>query len=129
MWLTEVQKFGVAFTAGGCVFFVLGVILLFDSSLLAMGNILFLIGLSLLIGPQKTIFFFARRQKWKGSLAFAIGILLIFIKRPLFGFPIELFGIVNLFGDFFSVIVSFLRSLPLIGPLIDRISRQQRLPV
>ncbi len=129
MWLTDVQKFGVAFTAGGCVFFVFGVVMLFDASLLAMGNILFLLGLGLLIGLQKTLFFFARRQKWKGTLCFALGVTSIFLKHPLIGFPVELFGIVNLFGDFFSVIVSFLRSLPYVGPLMERISRQQRLPV
>ena len=34
---------------------------------------MFLIGLTLIIGTQKTLAFFARRQKWKGTAAFAVG--------------------------------------------------------
>lgn len=63
-----------------------------------MGNILFLCGLTLIIGIQKTLLFFARRQKLKGTLAFAAGILLILLRWPLIGFLVELYGIFVLFG-------------------------------
>jgi len=61
----------------------------FDRAMLAMGNILFLLGLLILIGPQKTLLFFARRQKLKGTAAFTAGIILILIRWPFFGFIIE----------------------------------------
>ena len=88
----------MAFCSGGGFFFLLGLILFFDRALLAMGNILFLVGITLLLGPQRTFVFFARKQKWKGTLAFWAGVLLILMKWPLFGFGVELFGIFVLFG-------------------------------
>jgi hypothetical protein len=50
-----------------------------------MGNILFLIGITLLLGPQRTFVFFARKNKWKGTLAFWAGVLLILMRWPLVG--------------------------------------------
>ncbi|CCH59306.1 hypothetical protein TBLA_0B04700 [Henningerozyma blattae CBS 6284] len=118
MWLSESQKFGVAFTFGGVLFFILGIFTFFDRALLALGNILFLLGVLLIIGPNKTLYFFSKPKKRRGSICFAFGIILILMKYSFTGFMIESVGIVNLFGDFFGPIVSFLRSLPLIGPIL-----------
>ena len=118
MWLTDTQKIGVAFCSGGGFFLLGGVMMFFDRAMLAMGNILFLIGLTLIIGVQKTSAFFARRQKWKGTLAFAAGIMLILLRWPFFGFLIELYGILVLFGDFFATIAGFVGSIPVVGPWI-----------
>jgi hypothetical protein len=104
--------------------------------MLAMGNILFLIGLTIFTGPQKTLLFFARKQKLKGTGAFAAGIALILFRWPLIGFLIELYGIFVLFGDFLGTIASFAKNIPVVGPwiglLFDRIGlgrRNQELPV
>lgn len=86
----------------GFFFFILGLILFFDRALLAMGNILFLFGVTLLLGTQRTFVFFARRQKWKGSLAFWTGILLILMRWTFIGFAVECYGIFSLFGEFFK---------------------------
>jgi len=119
MWLTDGQKIGVALTSFGAFFMLLGVILFFDGALLALGNILFLAGLTLIIGPQKTFYFFARRQKLRGSICFFGGILLVFVKWPFVGVCVETFGFLNLFGDFFPVILTFLRQLPLVGTFLS----------
>jgi hypothetical protein len=71
-----------------------------------MGNILFLIGITLLLGPQRTFLFFARRQKWRGSAAFWAGIFLILIRWTFVGFLVECVGIFYLFGEFFKVGIS-----------------------
>ncbi|KAI9462644.1 Got1-domain-containing protein [Russula earlei] len=97
----------------------LGVMLLFDGALLALGNILFLGGLFSIIGPQKTFYFLARRNKLRGTVCFLGGILLVFVKWPAIGVLVEMFGFLNLFGDFFPVIVTFLRQLPFIGQLLN----------
>ncbi|CAG8522181.1 26514_t:CDS:2 [Dentiscutata erythropus] len=96
MWLSDTQKIGVGLTAFGSFFMLLGVLLLFDGGLLAIGNILFISGITLIIG-----------------------VLLVFIKWPVLGMVIELFGFLNLFGDFFPVVISFLRKLPVIGSLLN----------
>ncbi|KAH9971072.1 putative GOT1-membrane protein required for ER to Golgi transport [Lactifluus volemus] len=131
MWLTDMQKIGVGLTSFGALFMLLGVMLFFDGALLALGNILFLGGLFLIIGPQKTFYFFARKNKLRGTACFLGGILLVFLKWPAIGVLVEMFGFLNLFGDFFPVILTFLRQLPFIGtflnlpylrPLLDRLA-------
>jgi len=136
MFLNDSQKVGVAFCSGGLFFLLFGIFLFFDRALLAMGNILFLIGLTILIGPTKTILFFSRTQKIKGTAAFAIGIILILLRWPLVGFCIECYGIFVLFGDFLGTIAGFVRNLPVVGPyigvLVDRLGisrRNTELPV
>lgn len=138
LWLTQLQKLGVVFTAGGVFFFVAGVLSFFSARLLAMGNVLFVAGVVMVIGPQKTIVFFTRPQKLRGSLCFVLGLVLIFAKRPFWGFLLEMFGILGLFGEFFPTLVQFLRSLPFVGPLlnhpivapvVDRIAGVRVLPI
>lgn len=128
----------MASTAAGVVFFVLGIMTFFDSSLLAIGNILFVIGVVLIIGPSRAIYFFARPTKIKPTLFFFGGILLILTKHSFIGFIVESVGILSLFGDFFGTIVQFLRAMPVIGPIlrhplvepfINRIARLDTLPV
>ncbi|KAM5530377.1 hypothetical protein V8D89_015938 [Ganoderma adspersum] len=119
MWLTDGQKIGVALTSFGGLFMLLGIILFFDGALLALGNILFLSGVTLIIGPSKTFYFFARKQKLRGTLCFIGGILLVFFKWPFIGVIVETFGFLNLFGDFFPVILTFLRQLPIIGQALS----------
>ncbi|KAF5505994.1 Protein transport protein GOT1 [Colletotrichum siamense] len=118
MWMSDSQKIGVIFCSGGGFFLIGGVMLFFDRAMLAMGNILFLIGLTIIIGPQKTLLFFARKQKAKGTAAFFGGLALILLRWPLIGFCIELYGIMVLFGDFLGTIAAFARNIPVIGPYI-----------
>lgn len=90
----------MAFSTGGVFFLIFGLILFFDRALLAMGNILFLIGITLLLGPQRTFVFFARRQKWRGSAAFWAGVTLILLRWTFVGFLVECVGIFYLFGEY-----------------------------
>ncbi|KIJ67865.1 hypothetical protein HYDPIDRAFT_179986 [Hydnomerulius pinastri MD-312] len=119
MWLSDAQKIGVALTTFGALFMFLGVMLFFDAALLALGNMLFLSGITLIIGPNKTFYFFARKQKLRGTLCFFGGVMLVFFKYPFIGMIVETFGFLNLFGDFFPVILTFLRQLPFIGNLLS----------
>jgi hypothetical protein len=103
-------------------------------------QILFISGLTLIIGPQKTFYFFARKQKMRGTVCFLGGILLVFLKWPFVGMVVETFGFLNLFGydvvnlvyrftlliyttgpfsDFFPVIITFLRQLPFVGTFLS----------
>jgi len=120
MWLSETQKIGVVFCSGGGLFLFGGVLMFFDRSMLAMGNILFIIGLALCIGLQKTLVFFSRPHKLKGTAAFAAGIFLILFRWPFFGFLIELYGIFILFGDFLITIGQFAGNIPMVGPYIQK---------
>ncbi|KAI9832706.1 MAG: Golgi Transport [Phylliscum demangeonii] len=106
-WLTDTQKIGVAFCSGGG---------------LAMGNILFLIGLPITIGPHKTLAFFSRRQKLRGTVAFGIGIFWILFVRwfAFVGFFVELYGIAILFGDFLFTLARYVGAVPVVGRYLAR---------
>ncbi|KAJ1916966.1 Golgi Transport, partial [Tieghemiomyces parasiticus] len=103
MWLSDVQKIGVGLTGFGVVFTFLGVILFFDAGLIAIGNvsdaIMFLAGVTLIIGVQKSVYFFTRPGKIRGSVCFFFGILLVLVKWPIIGLLVETFGFINLFGS------------------------------
>jgi len=103
--------------------------------------------------------FFTQRQKLRGSVCFALGFFMVISGYTFFGMIVESFGFINLFGyaartdrltvrgpdaakrrfsDFFPAVIGFLRSLPVIGPILNapgvnkvsgrRRAQQQSLP-
>uniref|UniRef100_T1KS64 Vesicle transport protein GOT1B n=1 Tax=Tetranychus urticae TaxID=32264 RepID=T1KS64_TETUR len=117
--LSEFQKIGLGLAMFGLSFIVIGVMLFFDRGLLAIGNILFLTGLTFIIGLQRTFFFFFQRHKWKGSTAFFAGLMIVFLGYPFVGMVVEFYGFILLFRGFLPVAVSFLRRIPVIGTILN----------
>ncbi|KAF2072838.1 hypothetical protein CYY_005849 [Polysphondylium violaceum] len=117
---TDQQKIGVMLSAMGAFFSFLGVLLFLDRGLLAIGNLLFLSGVVLILGVQKTTKFFLQKKKIKGTICFFLGILILILTRWTFiGLGIETFGFINLFGDAFPIVISVLRKLPIIGTILN----------
>lgn len=87
-----------------------------------MGNILSLIGLTLLLGPARTLTFFADRKKIQGTAAFVVGVGLILFRWPLVGFVVEIYGIVVLFGGYIGTVVGVVRNVPVVGPYIGMLA-------
>jgi hypothetical protein len=108
------KKIGLGLTSFGLFFMGLGVILFFDAALLAMGNILFLSGITFLIGFSRALRFFGNASKWHGSVLFFVGFFLVLFRWSLIGMLLELAGIVRLFGDFVPSVYKTVRSLPMI---------------
>lgn len=137
--LDDNKKIGIGLCGIGVVCVFLGVFLLFDRILLALGNVAFLIGLGLLLGVQKAARFFFRREKWKGSTAYFCGIALIVYGFSFIGFILEMYGIWKLFAAFLpNVLASLKMTVPGMGKLLDTwpfssvcnvINDQRRLPV
>mmetsp|Transcript_6501 Transcript_6501/g.13016 ORF Transcript_6501/g.13016 Transcript_6501/m.13016 type:complete len:104 (-) Transcript_6501:1213-1524(-) len=103
-----------------------------------MGNVLFLSGVTLVIGAPRAVRFFFQRKRARGSALFFSGIAMVLVGYAKIGIVIEAFGFVNLFGDFFPVAITFMRRMPVIGNLlnlpgvkdyVDRISSANKLPV
>ncbi|XP_018567703.1 vesicle transport protein GOT1B isoform X2 [Anoplophora glabripennis] len=117
--VTDTQKIGVGLAGFGIFFLFLGVLLIFDTSLLALGNILFLSGLACVIGRERTFRFFFQRHKVRGSLAFFGGIILVLIKWPKLGMIAECYGFFLLFSGFFPVAINFLRRVPILGTFLN----------
>ena len=73
--------------------------------MILMGNILLLAGIPIILGARKTLTFFARKEKFKGTACVAVGITFIIARWPMIGFFIEVVGLFFLFADFISVLV------------------------
>lgn len=112
-------KIGTGLLFLGCVFLFLGVIFLFDSALLALGDMMFLIGLVLTIGISRTVRFFSRPERMRGIVSFFGGIFLVFVRWPIFGMILQLYGLVYLFGQFFPIIGQQMKDTPVIGQVFE----------
>lgn len=117
--VSDLQKIGVGLTGFGITFLILGTLLFFDKGLLAIGNILFISGLAIVIGLERTFRFFFQRHKLKATGAFLGGVVLVLIGWPVIGMIVELYGFFLLFSGFLPVAVNFLRRIPVIGMLLN----------
>lgn len=117
--ISDVQKIGVGLAGFGIFFLFLGVLLLFDKGLLAIGNILFIAGLSSVIGLERTFRFFFQRHKVKASAGFFGGIIVVLLGWPIVGMILEMYGFILLFSGFFPVAVNFLRRVPILGTILN----------
>ncbi|XP_053680796.1 vesicle transport protein GOT1B [Anopheles nili] len=117
--ITDTQKIGVGLAGFGIAFLFLGMLLLFDKGLLAIGNILFVCGLACVIGLERTFRFFFQKHKVKASISFFGGILIVLFGYPLIGMLIEMYGFILLFSGFFPVAINFLRRVPVLGNILN----------
>ena len=78
--LSDNQKIGVGLISLGLIFVFLGVLLMFDASLIAIGNTLFLAGLCFSIGFERTMNLFKRRERIRGTICFFLGIFLVMMR-------------------------------------------------
>nr|XP_058928806.1 vesicle transport protein GOT1A isoform X2 [Kogia breviceps] len=100
--ITEWQKIGVGTTGFGIFFILFGMLLYFDSVLLAFGN----------------------KHKLKGTSFFLGGVVIVLLRWPLLGMFLETYGFFNLFKGFFSVAFGFLgntSNIPFVSMLFRRL--------
>ncbi|XP_077211975.1 got1/Sft2-like vescicle transport protein family [Tasmannia lanceolata] len=117
--LSERKKVGLGLIVCGILFTFLGVILFFDRGLLALGNILCLSGVALILGWRSTWQLFTRRMNYKGSVPFLAGLLLIFVRWPIAGIVLEIYGSIILFGGFWPSVKAFLFQIPIVGWILQ----------
>nr|CAD1837015.1 unnamed protein product [Ananas comosus var. bracteatus] len=113
--ISEIKKIGIGLIGFGILFSFLAVILFFDRGLLALGNIFFLSGVGLLLGWRSMLQLFTKKANLKGSLPFLAGLFLIFVRWPILGIIIEIYGSIVLFSGFGPSITAFLYHIPVVG--------------
>ncbi len=116
--MSDTTKIGVALTAFGSFFFLLGMLMFLDSALLTLGNLLFVSGVVLVMGTHRCRSFFFDRSRLRATSCFFGGILCVMRGWCFVGLMLQGFGGLNLFGNFFPMVVRVLEALPLIGPVI-----------
>lgn len=120
--LSDNTKVGVILVSLGFFFLFLGVVLFFDSGLLAIGNVLLLVGIPFIIGFQRALHFFnpfRRKEQVRGIVCFFAGITLVLLRWSVIGLILELIGMVEMFGKLLPIVVSFLRGVPYVGRLFS----------
>eukprot|EP00850_Spirogloea_muscicola_P010085 SM000058S18515 [mRNA] locus=s58:305388:306677:+ [translate_table: standard] len=110
--MNDRKKIGIGLTGFGVLFSCLGVIFFFDKGLLAMGNILFLAGVTLTIGLKSTVSFFLKRRNHKGSIFFLAGFFLVLVGWAIIGMIVQAYGFILLFSGFWPTVVVFLNRIP-----------------
>ena len=116
--ITDNSKIGIFMVMAGLSSYSVGLLFFFDRSLLLLGNILFLVGIRMLIGFMGSVSFFVKRGKLKGSLFYFFGLFVIIIKFAFIGAILQLYGIFILFYSFFPHLFEWVLSVPLIGPFL-----------
>eukprot|EP00252_Welwitschia_mirabilis_P007370 TRINITY_DN18641_c0_g1_i2.p1 TRINITY_DN18641_c0_g1~~TRINITY_DN18641_c0_g1_i2.p1 ORF type:complete len:140 (+),score=10.68 TRINITY_DN18641_c0_g1_i2:118-537(+) len=111
----ESTNIGVGLIGFGIAFSFMGVILALDRGLLALGNILFVCGITLIIGLKQTIRTFSKREHYKGTFAFTLGFVLVIIGWPLIGMVFEAYACLTLSSAFWPSIKAFLSQIPVLG--------------
>lgn len=98
----------------------LGISLFFNKTLMRLGNLLFMGGVPMTIGPGRTAGYFLQPKKARATGCLAFGIFLVFVGHPVIGIMLEAFGLLNLFGNLFPFALAIVKQMPIIGPLLNR---------
>ncbi|CAF0910589.1 unnamed protein product [Adineta ricciae] len=117
--LSDSQRMGAGLIGFAFFFILLGFSLFFDRALLALGNIFLIVGVILLLGLGRARTFFVQPDRLTGSACFFVGIALLLLRWPIVGVILEIIGFYKLFGGFFPVIISVLRSIPGFGLVLS----------
>ena len=70
------------------------------------------------MGLSQTIQYFVQPEKLRATICLGIGVLLVFIGSPLFGIALEVFGILNLFGNMFPIVMIMIKQMPIVGTML-----------
>jgi hypothetical protein len=102
----------------GAALTILGMSLFFNKTLMRLGNLFFVAGVPMTLGPGRTAGYFFQPKKARATACLALGLFLVFVGWPIIGLLLEGFGLLNLFGNMFPVAMVILKQMPIIGPLL-----------
>lgn len=117
--VSDNTKIGTGLLFLGCVCFFFGIIFFFDSALLALGDVLFLTGLTMTIGISRTVRFFSRKERLRGIVSFFGGVFLVMCKWGMIGMICQIYGLIYLFGQFFPIAAASMKGVPVIGSIFE----------
>ena len=113
------KKIGFVLLGAGMVFTMLGISLFFNKTLMRLGNLSLIAGVPMTIGPGRTTGYFLQPKKSRATGCLALGIFLVFVGWPILGIALEVFGLLNLFGNMFPIFMVILKQMPIVGNLLN----------
>ena len=116
---SDKSTIGMMLTVLGVLFSFSGILLFLDKGLMALGNIMFLVGIVVTIGAPATIKFFTKPKHRIGSLCFLGGTTLIVLSWTLVGLLIQAYGFWRLFSAFFPTVLQYARQVPYLNKVLD----------
>ena len=112
------RKIGLPLLAIGGALTILGAGMFFNKTLMRLGNLFFVAGVPMTLGPGRTAGYFFQPKKARATACLSIGLVLVFVGWPILGIILEAFGLLNLFGNMFPVAIMVMKQMPVIGPLL-----------
>lgn len=125
--MNEFQAIGYGLLGFGVGFFILGIFTLGKRQFLVTSNLLIILAVNLIFGIKEFIRFIFQRTRIVGTLAFFLGITLIFARLPIPGVICELVGAYWLFGGFLQLFWSLLLKIPIMSSLVPQSWRKETL--
>ena len=120
-YLSKTRKYGFMVLGLGVLLSALGFVFFFNGALIGTGNLLTIGGVVLIAGHDRAYAFLAQRERTRGSAIFLFGVFLVLRGWPRIGVLVEIFGILNLFGNFLPSLFDILKGIPVVGPAITPI--------
>ena len=112
------RKTGLMLLVSGFSVTFLGITLFFNKTIIRLGHLLCIAGVLLSMGLSQTIQYFVQPEKLRATICLGIGVFLVFIGSPLFGIALEVFGILNLFGNMFPIVMIMIKQMPIVGTML-----------
>lgn len=125
--MNEFQAIGYGLLGFGVLFFILGIFTLGKRQFLVTSNLLIILAVNLIFGIREFIRFIFQRTRIIGTIAFFLGMTLVFLRMPLPGIISELAGAYWLFGGFLQLFLSLLYKIPCISAIIPQSWRKENL--
>jgi hypothetical protein len=112
------RQLGSLLTGIGSTVYLCSVFARFSRGVLATANILFFLGIFLILGAERSQRLLLRKAHAPATALFALGFVFILADRGRLGFLCDLIAAFLMFGGFLPVVVNRLRKLPYIGPYL-----------
>ena len=119
--VSKTRMYGLVVLGLGLMLSTLGFMFFFNRTLIGTGNLLTIAGVVLIAGHQRAYAFLAQRERTRGSCIFLFGIFLVLRGSARIGVLVEIFGILNLFGNFIPSLLNLVKSIPVAGPVLTPI--------
>ena len=113
------KQIGAALIGIGLMLTVMGMMLFFEGNLLRLGNMCIIGGIPFLVGMGRVKNFFLKPERLQAAVITGMGIFLVFMGRPRLGILCEVFGLLNLFGNMFPLLLAVGKRMPIIGDILS----------